>query len=59
MIQSRQKVGPTIADDIKVGAYWAVFFLVDCDGSVYLAPIPQHRVQCGYAGFGKPLPLSR
>ena len=26
MIQSRQKVGPTIADDIKVGAYWAVFF---------------------------------
>ena len=26
MIQSRQKVGPTIADDIKVGAYWAVLF---------------------------------
>ncbi len=26
MIQSQQKVGPTIAEDIKVGAYWAVFF---------------------------------
>ncbi len=26
MIQSRAKVGPTIADDIKVGAFWAVFF---------------------------------
>ena len=24
MIQSRQKVGPSIADDIKVGAFWAV-----------------------------------
>ncbi len=26
MIKSQQKVGPTIAEDIKVGAYWAVFF---------------------------------
>ncbi len=26
MIQSQQKVGPTIAEDIKTGAYWAVFF---------------------------------
>ena len=52
MIQSRQKVGPTIADDIKVGAYWAVFFSLIAMALYILLRFRNNRVQCGYAGFG-------
>ena len=43
-IVSSQKVGPSIADDIKTGAIYSVV-LADRYRAVYLDPFPQHRLQ--------------
>lgn len=40
MIQSRQKVGPSIADDIKGGGILGCHSFVDNDGSLHLVAIP-------------------
>ena len=44
-IVSSQKVGPSIADDIKTGAICSVVSGTDRYRSVYLAPFPQHCLQ--------------
>ena len=44
-IVSSQKVGPSIADDIKTGAVYSVVIGTARYRFVYLDPFPQHRLQ--------------